>query len=83
MSGDPRWETVVRTPRWTAEMEEAATGAGIEVAAHEGFKSAPTTVGMALHARDPIDAMKRVREALRPCDVVLEIADFSDPIQGH
>jgi len=27
--------------------------------------------------------MKRVREALRPCDVVLEAADFSDPIQGR
>ena len=83
MSSDPLWATVVTTPRWTAEMEAAAIGAEIEVAAHEGFKSAPTTVGMALHARDAMDAMKRVRDALRPCDVVLKMADFSDPVQGH
>ena len=77
MSSDPLWATVVTTPRWTAEMEAAAIGAEIEVAAHRADD------GLALHARDAMDAMKRVRDALRPCDVVLEVADFSDPVQGH
>ena len=79
MTGALNFETLVRLPRWTSEMDFAAADAGIEVTPDDGFTDEPTTVAMVLQADSPANARRRVRDTLKACDVKVEIGDFRGP----
>jgi hypothetical protein len=79
MTGALRFETVVKLPRWTAEMAFAATDAGIDVAADDGFTDEPTTVAMVLEAASSDEAARRVRDALEACGESVELANVRGP----